>query len=50
LTGLQSCSIIAYAAEEYLKRKPIGTLLRTEASDEEEHYRQLEEFRLGRGV
>lgn len=32
-------------ADAYLKRKRIGTLLRTEARDEEEHYRQLEEFR-----
>jgi hypothetical protein len=31
-------------ADEYLKRKPIGTLLRVEASDEEEHHRQIEAF------
>ena len=32
-------------ADEYLKRKPIGTLLRAEARDEEEHHRQVEAFR-----
>jgi len=32
-------------ADEYLKRKPIGSLLRAEASDEEDHHRQMvEEF------
>jgi hypothetical protein len=50
LTGRQSCSIIAYAVDEYLKWKPIVTLLRAEASDEEEHHRQIEGFRLGRGT
>ena len=38
----------AIPADEYVKRKPIGTLLRAEASDEEEHYRQIEAFRAGR--
>jgi hypothetical protein len=37
-------------ADEYLKRRPIQTLLRVEASDEEEHYRQLEAFRAGRAA
>ena len=40
----------AIPADEYLKRKPIGTLLRAEASDEEEHHQQLEAFRSGRGT
>lgn len=35
------------SADEYLKRKPIQSLLRVEASDEEEHARQLEAFRTG---
>lgn len=34
----------AIPAGEYLKRKQIGTLLRAEARDEEEHGRQLEAF------
>jgi hypothetical protein len=34
-------------ADEYLKRKPIGTLLRAEASDEEEHYRQIQDLSSG---
>jgi uncharacterized damage-inducible protein DinB len=32
-------------ADEYLKRKPIGTLLRAETRDEEEHHQQVEAFR-----
>ena len=40
----------AIPAGEYLDRKPIGTLLRAEASDEEEHHQQIEGFRLGRGT
>ena len=35
-------------ADQYLKRKQIGSLLRAEAKDEEEHHRQIEEFRTGR--
>jgi len=35
-------------ADEYLKKKPIGSLLRAEASDEEEHHRQIQEFAQGR--
>ena len=35
-------------ADEYLKRKPIGTLLRVEATDEEEHCQQVEQFSAGR--
>ena len=31
-------------ADEYVKRKQIGTLLRAEASDEEEHHRQIQAF------
>ena len=31
-------------ADEYLKRKPIGSLLRAEAGDEEDHHRQIQEF------
>jgi hypothetical protein len=31
-------------ADEYVKRKTIGTLLRVETQDEEEHYRQVEAF------
>ena len=34
-------------AEEYLHYPAIGRLLRTEASDEEQHARQLDEFRTG---
>jgi hypothetical protein len=37
-------------ADEYLKRKPIQSLLRAETSDEEEHARQLEAFRTGRAT
>jgi len=37
-------------ADEYVKRKPIKTLLRAEASDEEEHRQQIEGARLGRGT
>jgi hypothetical protein len=37
-------------ADEYLKRRPIRTLLRTEAGDEEEHRQQIEEFRQGHGA
>lgn len=37
-------------ADEYIKRKPIQTLLRAETSDEEEHSRQLEAFRTGRAA
>jgi hypothetical protein len=38
----------AVPADEYLKRKKIGTLLRAETTDEEEHHRQVEAFRTGR--
>ena len=34
----------AVPTEEYLRRRPIGTLLRAEASDEEDHNRQIQEF------
>lgn len=34
-------------ADEYLKRKPIRTLLRAETTDEEEHRQQVERFRTG---
>jgi len=37
-------------ADEYVKRKPIKTLLRAETSDEEEHRRQVEQFRTGGGT
>ncbi len=37
-------------AGEYLKRKPIKTLLRAETTDEEEHRQQVEEFRTGGGT
>ena len=35
-------------AGEYLKKKPIGSLLRAEASDEEDHHRQIQEFAASR--
>ena len=38
----------AVPADEYLKKKPIGSLLRAEASDEEDHHRQIREFAAGR--
>lgn len=35
--------------DEYVKRKPIKTLLRAEIRDGEEHRQQVEQFRTGRG-
>jgi uncharacterized damage-inducible protein DinB len=37
-------------AEEYLRRREITRLLRAESRDEEEHHRQLQEFRKRRGA
>jgi hypothetical protein len=37
-------------ADEFLKRKPMQSLLRVEASDEEEHFQQLAAFRAGRAA
>ncbi len=34
----------ALPADEYIKNRKIGTLLRVEANDEEEHHRQMEAF------
>jgi hypothetical protein len=36
-------------ADDYVKRKKIGTLLRAEAKDEQEHARQVERFQTGGG-
>jgi len=36
-------------ADDYVKQKKIGTLLRAEAKDEQEHARQVERFRTGGG-
>ena len=37
-------------ADEYVKRKQIASLLRAETKDEEEHHRQIEQFRTGRAA